>query len=121
MRPGALIGPVILIGLGVLFLLNNMGLDFPIGWLFGTFWPLILIAVGLVQLAGGRQGSMAGGIVLITLGSLFMLQQVWDISFRHTWPVLLIAVGAIGLLKAMLGPVFSFGRAGRFMRGGLPR
>jgi len=38
-------GAVILIGLGVLFLLNNLGL-FRWGWT-GRYWPVILIIVGL--------------------------------------------------------------------------
>ena len=125
MRPGAIIGPVLLIALGVLFLLNNMGLHLPLGYIIRTFWPVILIIVGLAQIANasaGRHGSIAGGAIVTILGCLFLLQQLWDVSFRHTWPVLLIGVGAIGLLRALLGPAMWMGRgADRFMRGGLPR
>jgi len=39
------VGAIILIGLGVLFLLNQFGW-FHFDW-FGRFWPLILIAVGV--------------------------------------------------------------------------
>lgn len=125
MKPGALIGPLLLIGVGVLFLLNNMGLDLPLSYMFQTFWPVILIVVGLAQIAGaitGRRGSVAGGAFITILGCLFLVQQVWNVSFRHTWPILLITAGTIGLLRAMLGSATWSGRGtGRFMRGGLPR
>ena len=125
MRPGAIIGPLLLIGLGVLFLVNNMGLHLPLGYMIRTFWPVILIVVGLVQIANavaGRHGSIAGGAIVTLLGCLFLLQQLWDVSFRHTWPVLLIGVGAIGLLRALVGPAIWIRHGGnRFMRGGLPR
>jgi hypothetical protein len=51
------IGPVILVLLGVLFLLNNLGF-LPIRALvhqMGTWWPVILIAVGLAGLIGGKR------------------------------------------------------------------
>lgn len=40
------IGAFILIALGVLFLLSNLGLVPHLGALFARWWPLILIAVG---------------------------------------------------------------------------
>jgi hypothetical protein len=39
------VGAIILIGLGVIFLLDQFGW-FRFDW-FGRFWPLILIAVGV--------------------------------------------------------------------------
>lgn len=44
------IGAVILIVLGVLFLLSNLGLLPRLGPLFAQWWPLILIAVGVYLL-----------------------------------------------------------------------
>ncbi len=40
------IGAFVLIGLGVLFLMNTFGW-FHLDWLFRRFWPLILIAIGI--------------------------------------------------------------------------
>ena len=48
-----MLGPLILILLGVLFLLHNLGV-LPLGalkQLLATWWPLILIAVGVAALA----------------------------------------------------------------------
>lgn len=43
-------GAVILIVLGALFLLSNLGLMPNLGPLFATWWPLILIIVGVSNL-----------------------------------------------------------------------
>ena len=44
------IGAVVLIVLGVLFLLSNLGMLPRLGPLFAQWWPLILIAVGVYLL-----------------------------------------------------------------------
>lgn len=48
-----LVGGLVLIVLGVLFLLQNMLPDFH----FGDYWPLILVAIGVGLLWRGRQDS----------------------------------------------------------------
>jgi len=45
-------GPLILIALGVLFLLNNM---FPHMFNFGRMWPVILIVIGVVKIVESFQ------------------------------------------------------------------
>jgi len=39
--------PLVLIVIGVVFLLSNLGMLPPLGPLFARWWPLILIAVGI--------------------------------------------------------------------------
>ena len=104
-------GAVILIGLGVLFLLETAG------WLgdFGVdkLWPLILIGLGAwlfakrQGLVGARyrrdgypcrKGNLMGPVVLVTLGTLFLIQSVNGPDFGRTWPVLLLAIGLVKLL-----------------------
>ena len=43
--------PLVLIVLGALFLLSNLGVLPHLGPLFARWWPLILIAVGLLLLS----------------------------------------------------------------------
>ncbi len=51
MRTRALFAPVILIVLGIVFLLSNLGmLPGGLAPLFAQWWPLILIAVGAMVL-----------------------------------------------------------------------
>jgi hypothetical protein len=122
MRPGLFIGPVVVIIVGVLLLLNNMGIGLPFEVLIRNGWPFLLILIGVLQLAGvlAGRGSLPGGLILITLGTLFAFERMLGLSFRDTWPVLLITVGAIGLLRAMMGPAY-LGRAARRFRGGFTR
>ena len=48
------VGAFVLIGLGILFLLNTFGW-FHIGWVFRQLWPLILIALGVYVLMKRRR------------------------------------------------------------------
>lgn len=50
MRRGSVIGPLILIGLGVLFLFRNLWPDIPLVDFISRFWPFLLIAWGAVRL-----------------------------------------------------------------------
>ena len=49
MRNRSFAGPIILIGLGALFLINNMVPDISIWGTLGEWWPLLLIGFGLIR------------------------------------------------------------------------
>jgi hypothetical protein len=92
------IGGLILILLGVLFLLTEMG---RIGWV--DWWAYFLVGLGGILLlealirafsAEGRRGAggkVIAGFILIVIGGSHL------IGFEHWWPLILIAVG-IGVL-----------------------
>lgn len=69
-RPG-ITGPIILISLGVLFLLNNLGfIELNLWDVIVRFWPILLIAIGLDILIGRRSAwgaAIAAGVVLAIL------------------------------------------------------
>jgi hypothetical protein len=107
-------GAIVLIALGVLFLLNTMGLtEFGLDRL----WPLILIALGAWLLARNwgllgpcgsgcrcahcRTRRLMGPAMLLTIGCLFLLENLHESSlgFHRTWPVILLVVGAVKLLQ----------------------
>lgn len=48
-----MLGPLLLIVIGVLFLLNNM---YPDVFRFGKMWPVILIVIGLAKILEYLQG-----------------------------------------------------------------
>jgi hypothetical protein len=128
MKPGHVAGPVILIGLGMLFLINNFVIDISFGRLVRDFWPFILIIVGVAQLPGvflggpkGRWGYLNGSVILITLGFLFALQTLGDVSFGRTWPALLVVIGVLTLVKATVRPMLYSDRVERFFRGGFQK
>lgn len=93
---GRIFWGLVLIVVGVLFLLDRMGqLDF--GTLFSKYWPLILILAGIVHLFANSFRNASGGIVLIVIGSVFMLAKL-DIlgksAWHYVWPILFIVLGA---------------------------
>lgn len=78
-RPG-IAGPVLLIGLGVIFLLNNMGLlQWSVWDVVLRLWPLLLVAWGLDLLLGRRSawGAAVALIIILALlaGGVFMMEE----------------------------------------------
>jgi DUF4097 and DUF4098 domain-containing protein YvlB len=72
-RQRSLAGPIILVGIGVAFLLANMHIisGARVAWLFATWWPLLLILIGLVRIIeysiarnqGGPAPRFGGGSI----------------------------------------------------------
>jgi Domain of unknown function (DUF5668) len=93
-RVTAVVFGVILIGLGVLFLLQNLGL-FDAGEI-GSWWPLLLIGFGVSSLIAPKDaGASAGGAILAGIGTYFLLVKfdVIEWRLRDVWPVLLLLCG----------------------------
>lgn len=95
---GSFVGPIILITIGLVFLLSNMGYLTGDVWdIILNLWPLILVAIGLDSVLQKR--GVAGPAVFIGLGIIFILSNfgllgwnVWDLIL-NLWPILLIAIG----------------------------
>ncbi|MAT42138.1 MAG: hypothetical protein CL609_07335 [Anaerolineaceae bacterium] len=67
-RPRSFFWPILLIGIGILWLLSNMG--FISGVTFGTifrFWPLILIVIGLDLIVGRFSGILSAVIAILAV------------------------------------------------------
>lgn len=74
-RRFSIIGPLILITIGILFLLANLGYVNSSFWVtLVQFWPLILILVGLEILLGR---TLAGQLVVLLVGLLAVGAVVW--------------------------------------------
>jgi len=95
---GSLFWPLLLITVGVVFLLRNLGgMESDT---FGTLlklWPVLLIAMGLDGLLQGH--GVAGATFWIGIGVIFLLSNfgqvdwnVWELILR-LWPLLIIAIG----------------------------
>ena len=75
-RRSSLIGPTILIGLGIVFLLNNMGiLDWNVWEVIFRLWPVLLIAAGLDFLLGRR--SVWGSLLALVLTLAILAGALW--------------------------------------------
>ena len=103
----------VLIGIGMLWLLRRMGIHFnlfavvwdnlwaPFRIVFNSLghvffsWQLLMIIVGVILLVGRR---MAVGTVLIVVGGLFLLPEIFSFpvfSASFIFPVLLIGAGVV--------------------------
>jgi hypothetical protein len=95
-------GAVVLIGLGVLFLLHNLGLWFLE---IDRIWPVFLILLGIWLFAKRRMApdsryrSITGPTILVTVGGLQLLDNLHGPGWDRTWPVLLLVIGAVKLIE----------------------
>lgn len=100
---GMVIGLVVVVA-GILFLLENIGFGWELGIDFGTYWPALLIIMGLGQIAitGRFSGDtppgfmpMLPGAIMFLLGVYFLLRNLGIIHFSlgDLWPVAVILVG----------------------------
>src|SRR5437899_2269156 len=85
---------ILFILFGALFLADQFNL-LRFGSIVATWWPAILILVGLAQFT--ERGRVRGsGLFLIGLGVVFLLITLgyldWDVLGR-LWPLALIAIG----------------------------
>ena len=98
-----LIAGALLLILGVLFALQNLGVV-RAGQL-GDYWPLLLVWVGLSRMLGPRRRHFASGLVVFLIGVFFQLDRldvIW-VPMRHFWPLLLIAIGFGLIVDSFLG------------------
>ena len=75
-RRVSLAGPVILIGLGIILLLNNLGvLEWSVWEVIFRLWPVLLIALGLEILIGRR--SLWGSLLALVLIVVVLAGTLW--------------------------------------------
>jgi len=94
-----LIPGAIILAIGTIFLLNNLGYVQARHLL--DFWPVLLILAGLFKLADPCR--RAWGVILVFFGVMLLLDQL---GIRHfgwgaLWPLALIAVGGVAMWSAI--------------------
>lgn len=102
---GGLIIGLVVIAVGVLFLLRNVGiLYFDDIW---QYWPVVLIVIGISKLANTHSASqVTSGLILGGLGTVFLLRNLgylYGNVWAYIWPGILIAVGLSILVKHLEG------------------
>jgi len=86
---------VALIGVGMLILLDNFNLfDFGDIW---SYWPAILIVVGVAKLVGSNYKDVFSSGILIAIGSIFLFDELnifYIDDILELWPLILIFIGS---------------------------
>ena len=101
-RVTAAVFGLILIGLGTIFLLDNLGM-YDANRL-QDYWPVLLIGFGLPGLIAPKDaGDAPWGIVLLAAGVFFLLRNldVIDWSFGDVWPLFLVLAGVTLIARSM--------------------
>jgi hypothetical protein len=103
-RISRLIAGALLLLVGALFVLQNLGL--VRAGRIGDYWPMFLIWVGLARMLGpARARHFASGFVLFALGVFFQLDRldvIW-VPMHRFWPLLLIAIGFGLIADSLMG------------------
>jgi len=104
---------IVLIGLGVLFLLETLGV---FTYSVGNLWPIFLILLG-VWIFARREGlvpstglhsypgrSRTAPVVLVMVGVLSLIEHMGGPGWHRTWPILLLAIGITKLTERQIPP-----------------
>ena len=92
-RSNRFIPAIVLVSVGVLFLLSNMGL-FHI-WDLWHYWPVILIVSGVVKMSSHEEGSKPSATVMLIVGAVFLMMNLglFDLRIRFFWPLIFVGAG----------------------------
>ncbi|MBI5035222.1 MAG: hypothetical protein HZB51_32245 [Chloroflexi bacterium] len=102
-RRPSIIGPLILITIGVLFLLANMGaLPLSFWEIAARYWPLIFILIGLEIIIG--RSSIIGGLIVVVLWLAIVGGVLW---YSMTQPNAFIQGGTTETISQPLGDIKS--------------
>lgn len=95
-----------LLAAGTLLLLGNAGVIDKTLFQYIFSWQSLLIAVGIIVLSGGIRQHWFGSLIMITIGSLFLLDEIYTFKTGITnmiWPAILVIIG-IGVMVRIFLP-----------------
>jgi predicted membrane protein len=101
---GRLVAGLMILGLGVVFLLDNFEI-IDAGRVF-DWWPLLLIGVGISHLLQREPGRRGWGMVLVAVGGFFLLRNFHIVHWRwhQVWPFLFVLLGASLVWRSLRRP-----------------
>lgn len=97
-----LVPGLIIVGVGILFLLNNLEIVPVYDW--WQLWPVVVIALGVTKLVDSPSSNeRASGAVMILIGGVFLASTLGWFSPRagDLWPVALIGAGVVMLFNRL--------------------
>jgi len=101
MKKNDMVGGLILIVVGLIFLAGNFdwGLDINLG----RMWPLVLIVLGAARVVFPEGESRLSEMPLLLVGALFLAHNYDVVRIQQSWPVFIVAAGLGILGKAWSG------------------
>jgi hypothetical protein len=69
-------------------------------WLFAKHWGLLGGYRPYCVCEHCRTRKLMGPAILVTLGVLFLLDNVSGVEFHRTWPAILLVIGVVKLLQS---------------------
>lgn len=102
---GRLLFGILLVALGALWTLDNLGIadaDQVLRW-----WPALLLAYGFVRVTGlDGTRRVVGGVLFMLAGGWMLARELGlvHISIFQLWPVFMILIGASLVWRSMRGP-----------------
>lgn len=110
---GAILMGIVLIAIGTLVLLANLG-KLPFELDLHHWWPLILIVLGVLHLYNNRNIFDFSGLFLVMLGGIFLLVTLGRICWSDVWrfwPAVLILLGLSIIFRRQPVPLVLSGRS----------
>jgi hypothetical protein len=121
-RPVAIVGGLMILGLGALMLLDRTGTVTFHAW--RSLGPIFLIVLGATmifeksgvwyserhqddegreRMRVRRRGSPLTGLWLIGVGGWLMVSQThaWGLDYHNSWPILVILMGILMVLRGL--------------------
>ena len=96
-----IVAGIIIMVVGAFLLFNKMGFFLPGVYPLIISWQTLLIAIGLILLFDKQQNHKSTGIVLIVVGTLFILPKISPLyGGGFIIPIIIIAVGIGVIIKA---------------------
>jgi predicted membrane protein len=93
---------IVIIALGILFTLDNLGILHAGDYL--RLWPALLVVFGLSQLlTPGEAPSRVVGLIFTPIGIILLLQNLNLVSLRiwELWPLILVVVGSLMIWQVL--------------------
>ena len=83
----------LLFGFG--FLLHQADV-IELGELLSTWWPLLFVIIGIIQLINRTHSSAGSGLLFILIGVFLLVNQWFDMNLiTYLWPLIIIFIGII--------------------------
>jgi predicted membrane protein len=101
---GAMVAGVVIITVGAILLLNQLGVLPHVVTLH--FWPVVLVVVGLIKLLSGSDaGDRVFGGCLIAAGIILQTNAlgITHLTWSQAWPAIIIGVGVMMVAHALTG------------------